>query len=1075
MTKKTKKAMKQIRFAKKMVAASAALAIMSTTVVSPISTLAASQPETTTNKAENKQTKNTIQSTENLIANPNMIIARNPSTAAITMNNWNLNFGGQVNILGNATAQPDGTYYNLRIPGSLEQGRIFIRGEGAWFDVRPSYYQIGSIRPPLTVKQNVNTELGKTYTESIEFYNTANNGRFYWATLAGTLHTNPATGVYTNDFVADSRTHEFLVTFNSDSMDPVLTKLSVRNPKVFLKYGAEWALVDGMFTDASKTTIRPSLTNEELDQIREAVGAIDDKAVDKATMTDLIGKADEQLTPKAPIIDRITSQDTIITGTARANAEVEVNTRYTASGPSVFRQYMTTADGDGKYSIVIPTQPVGSQVSAIQTAGGKTSPLSVTTVMDGERYPAPIINPVTSTDTTVTGRGTAGAKVEITIGDDTYTADVNAAGNFVVNIGTARPTGTEMSVVLKGDFEKTSDPITAEVGKSLLEQATEAVDALFSDGTHTGLAGGVKQADIDAAKALVERLPAGTAKQELLDEIAKAQNLLDAQAEADKLKAAQDAVDDLFADGTHTGLAPGVGQADIDAAKELVDALKPGTAKDELLDEITKAQNLLDAQAEADKLKAAQDAVDDLFSDDSHTGLAPGVGQAEVDAAKELVEALKPGTDKDELLDEIAKAQDLIDAQEAADKLKAAQDAVDALFSDGTHTALAPGVDQAAIDAAKALVDALPAGTDKTELLAEVAKAQALSDATPANGSVTPASFRLGTDRAVTGTYTGNVAEVSLVVNGVDKGKAVVRGGVVSYYAMDKIRNITDVVELVSYDNRGVQNDRKRVTILSTAPTTGTVTPNEFDMATDRYVTGTFTGAVTRVGLKVNGTELGKVGVSAGQFSYYAFRAFTATDTVQVVGYDATGKVLDTKTVNIKTAAPTTGTVTPGTFNVITDRKVEGTVTGDVYRVALEVNGTERGKVGIVGGAFSYYAFNIIRSTSDVAEVVAYDKDGKVLDRKAVTITDGVVAPIGTVTANPFTVGTTNTLTGTATGDVVKVGLRVDDVDKSKVSVIGGNYSYYARGVITSATQKVEIIGYNAAGAEITKTDVTVN
>ncbi|MBC1566371.1 toxin Cry1Ac domain D-VI-related protein [Listeria booriae] len=930
----TNKTMKNNKFAKKAMTVVAATTMITSVLATPISAFAQES------KSVNYTAKTSTTAIEQ-IKNGNLVF----DTTTKTLEDWKMLVGFEPVDMSTYIKQSNGQYYDKN---TLDKSYYASNEADNSFLVGANH---NGSNNNAGIYQEIDTIIGAEYKFSVQAEVKEQKGTSQWGNDGRPLvrisnSSNASNPVFS--YSSYSNVHQAVNVTNT---------FTATSTKTYIYLGVSTSTAGRNNYTAVKYS-KPSITTDKLDQ---------------------------------PIINRVTNHDTVVTGKGAPNAKIALNTRY--EGVGAFRLYEGTVGIDGSYSITIPTQPVGSKISVSQAFGEETSEIAVTTVMDADLYATPTILPVTSSDTIVRGTATEGATVEVKIGENTYTAVAGTGGAFAVNIGTARPTGTEMTVILKGDYEKTSTPVTITVGQSLLEMATEAVDNLFTDASHTDLAPTTDRAAIAAAQGLVNRLPIGADRNELQAEIDKANALIVAKENADRIKAAQDAVDALFSDPTHTGLATGVGQTEIDAAKALVDALPAGADKTELLDEVAKAQALLDAKEAAEKLAAAEKAVDDLFSDAGHTGLGSGVTQDDIDAAKDLVDALPAGSAKDELLDEIAKAQDLIKAQEEASKLAAAQAAVDALFTNASHTALAPGVGQAQIDAAKALVDALPAGTAKTELLEEVAKAQALLNAIPAVGAITANDFRLGTNSAVTGTYTGNVAEVQLFVNGIGKGKVTVRSGAISYYAMDKIRSLSDVVVLVSYDNRGNENDRKTVNILSTTPVTGTITPANFTMGTDTRVTGTFTGPVAKVGLKVNGTEIGKVGVSGGTFSYYAFRAFTASDRVEVVAYASNGAELATSRVTINGAAPSTGTVTPQGFNIISDRHVKGAVTGDVHKVALVVNAEEKGRVGIIAGEFSYYAFNVIRSASDTVQVVAYDKDGRELARQNVTVTDTIPAP----------------------------------------------------------------------------------
>ncbi|NGQ95604.1 DUF4073 domain-containing protein, partial [Brevibacillus sp. SYP-B805] len=306
-----------------------------------------------------------------------------------------------------------------------------------------------------------------------------------------------------------------------------------------------------------------------------------------------------------------------------------------------------------------------------------------------------------------------------------------------------------------------------------LQEAQQAVTALFADySTKAALAANVDQAAINAAKAKVDALnDSVTEKASLLADIQTAQDLLDAQV---ALEAAQQAVAALFADySTKAALAANVDQAAINAAKAKVDALNDSVAeKASLLADVQAAQDLLDSQA----LQAAKQAVEALFVDYStKAALAANVDQTAINAAKAKVDALNDSvTEKASLLADIQTAQDLLDAQVA---LEAAQQAVAALFADySTKAALAANVDQAAINAAKAKVDALnDSVTEKAGLLADIQAAQDLLDAQVALEAARQAVAALFTDETKTALAQGvtetEIAAAEAKVNALPDGQ----------------------------------------------------------------------------------------------------------------------------------------------------------------------------------------------------------------------------------------------------------------------------------------------------------------
>ncbi|MBA3927945.1 immunoglobulin-like domain-containing protein, partial [Listeria rustica] len=78
-------------------------------------------------------------------------------------------------------------------------------------------------------------------------------------------------------------------------------------------------------------------------------------------------------------------------------------------------------------------------------------------------------------------------------------------------------------------------------------------------------------------------------------------------------------------------------------------------------------------------------------------------------------------------------------------------------------------------------------------------------------------------------------------------------------------------------------------------------TPKEFIVSADSYVTGTYTGSVTKVAISVNGKVYPAVAVTgSGALQYYAKDKITdKTDVVKMIGYNSEGTIIDTKDVSV--------------------------------------------------------------------------------------------------------------------------------------------------------------------------------
>ncbi|WP_163655325.1 immunoglobulin-like domain-containing protein [Listeria sp. PSOL-1] len=344
----------------------------------------------------------------------------------------------------------------------------------------------------------------------------------------------------------------------------------------------------------------------------------------------------------------------------------------------------------------------------------------------------------------------------------------------------------------------------------------------------------------------------------------------------------------------------------------------------------------------------------------------------------------------------------------------------------------------------------------------------------PAPGTITPNNYILN-DSYVTGSYTGAVKQVALEINGQMYDKVNVGAdGKFQYYAKGKILSVDDVVKVYAYNADGILVDTKPVTVTGAKPASGTVTPENY-ILNDSYVTGSYTGAVKTVALEINGQVYDAVNVGTdGKFQYYAKgKILSVDDVVKVLAYNASGELVDTKSVKILASKPATGTVTPENY-ILNDSYVTGSYTGAVKTVALEINGQVYDKVNVgTDGKFQYYAKGKILSVDDVVKVLAYNADGVLIDTKPVTII-GTKPASGTVTPENYTLNDSY-VTGSYTGAVKTVALEINGQVYDKVNVgADGKFQYYAKGKIASATDTVKVLAYNADGVLIDTKPVTI-
>ncbi|MBC1567131.1 toxin Cry1Ac domain D-VI-related protein [Listeria booriae] len=608
----------------------------------------------------------------------------------------------------------------------------------------------------------------------------------------------------------------------------------------------------------------------------------------------------------------------------------------------------------------------------------------------------------------------------------TYPGVLNA--EFTLNTYT---TAVKQTNFTSNNAQFTSAYNTGKTGKitggsfslSVQDEARTIVNELFTDSTKTIIKTTTTQTTIDAAQAIVNKVTDATVKAELQKDIDTAQSLLNAKNEQAKQTTANTAVKELFTnnDPSSNSIKTTTDQKAIDNAQKTIDVLAPGSVKDGLQADLDKAQNLLDAskaqaaadqsqkavasyavnqlfvnntpssdaikastdqdaidnaQAEIDKIKdpalkvdlqkdldraqelldarnaatateqakqdAAKKAVDELFNNNtpSSNAIKPATNQAAIDAAQALVNKVTDPTTKAALQADVDKAQSLLDAKNATAAEKAKQDAartaVNELFNNNTPSsnAIKPVTDQAAIDAAQALVNKVTDPAVKAALQADVNKAQSLLDAK--NTALTKPvldAYHI-TDEYVTGKVDANTATVELYINGVRSKISTPTNGEFKLYAQGFGLKVGDTFEVRPVDAKGNKGPAATGTVLGAALN---LTTNDVGLSATT-VTGTVGAGITSVRLSIDGTivKVGQINAD-GTYSIATNNLIKPSSKVEVVGYvDKTEMVR--KAVNIvNDEKPVLSALT------VDDDTVKGSVTaGSATGVRISINGVAK-------------------------------------------------------------------------------------------------------------------------------------
>ncbi|MBC2207713.1 immunoglobulin-like domain-containing protein [Listeria booriae] len=266
------------------------------------------------------------------------------------------------------------------------------------------------------------------------------------------------------------------------------------------------------------------------------------------------------------------------------------------------------------------------------------------------------------------------------------------------------------------------------------------------------------------------------------------------------------------------------------------------------------------------------------------------------------------------------------------------------------------------------------------------------NSSTVGTGTVVADDFKLGTSKNITGKYTGDVKSIKVRVGDTTYAGGTLADGDFSFYALDKITSLSQVVFVDGYDKNGNRIATSIVSITSSAPAVAsTVTPASYTVPGDKYLTGTYTGDIKSVVVTINGTDYTGGTVADGAINFWIGDKISSTnDVVTIKGYNTAGTLVSTKTVNLIAAQPAEGTIIPATFSLKTS-SISGTYTGEGKSLRLTVNGVALPAGGTVANnSFAYYVGikNKVTSTSDVVKIALLDKNGLVMQEKSVTIVD---------------------------------------------------------------------------------------
>ncbi|MDR7078865.1 chemotaxis protein CheY-P-specific phosphatase CheC [Neobacillus niacini] len=161
--------------------------------------------------------------------------------------------------------------------------------------------------------------------------------------------------------------------------------------------------------------------------------------------------------PEAPTVNMVSDQSTVVTGKTEVGATVSVatgTTKYTSQ----------PANGDGDYSVTIPKQKAGTELTLTAKDAADNVSLGKTVIVVDKTAPAaPTVSTVSDQTTVVTGKTEVGATVTVAIGTTKYTSQpAGSEGNYSVIIPKQKA-GTKLTVSSKDIAGNVSTAIVATV------------------------------------------------------------------------------------------------------------------------------------------------------------------------------------------------------------------------------------------------------------------------------------------------------------------------------------------------------------------------------------------------------------------------------------------------------------------------------------------------------------------------------------------------------------------------------------------------------------------------------------
>ncbi|WP_179189829.1 immunoglobulin-like domain-containing protein, partial [Enterococcus faecium] len=313
------------------------------------------------------------------------------------------------------------------------------------------------------------------------------------------------------------------------------------------------------------------------------------------------------------------------------------------------------------------------------------------------------------------------------------------------------------------------------------------------------------------------------------------------------------------------------------------------------------------------------------------------------------------------------------------------------------------------------------------------------------------------------GTAGKDATKVAIFVNGVQRRVAAVSNGKYSIYAGDLGLKAGDKFEIAGIAADGTIGPKTSTTVQGKQHNLQAPTIDPY-YAVDAYAKGSITGDATKVAIFVNGVQKRVAAVNNGKYSIYAGDlGLKAGDKFEIAGIAADGTIGPKTSATVLENNPEKYGVTAENY-ILGSNTINGTAKSGIARVKLFVNGHVVRQTTVENGKYSIWASDVVTSIGDKVEIIGMDANGVERSRVTVTIMNAPVEEM-TLTVNEYTFGENN-ITGTKSANVSRVQLFVNGVMKRTAALNGNNFEVYAKDVIVSASDKVEIVGFDKYGNE---------